>query len=254
MKRSIFVAAFLPLLCLSVIWGQVTAQKGRIEGTVLQAGGAAPQPVVGAKITVTKVNAANGALLAIPGRTEGTSLSNFGAAQFPGLQGAGQRGAPPPPPRGPQQQYALPIPPVFTDRSGKFVVSDLDEGSYRIAVTLNGYVRQEYGQRVFPGQGTQLNLAAGQTLRDLTIRLTATGNVGGRIMDNEGQPAVGVPLQLLKAIYNQFGQRVFQGAGTARTNDRGEYRFFWVTPGRYYLSAGSSAASLSFGNTNSSPN
>ena len=103
-------------------------------------------------------------------------------------------------------------------------------------------------------KGTQINLAAGQVLRDLTIRLTATGNVGGRLIDNEGQPAVGVPMQLLKAIYNQFCQRVFQNAGSVRTNDRGEYRFFWVTPGRYYLGAGSSAASLSFGNSNNSTN
>jgi hypothetical protein len=73
-------------------------------------------------------------------------------------------------------------------------------------------------------------------------------------MDNDGQPAVGVPLQMLKTIYNQFGHRVFQNAGTARTNDRGEYRFFWVTPGRYDVSAGSSASSISFGNANNSPN
>ena len=28
--------------------------------------------------------------------------------------------------------------------------------------------------------------------------------------------------------------------GTAQTNDRGEYRLFWVTPGRYYLSVAGS--------------
>jgi hypothetical protein len=254
MRRSLFIVATLLLLCFPILGAQVPAQKGRIEGVVSQAGGPVAQAVVGAKITVTKVNAASGALLAIPGRVEGTMLSNFGSAQFPGIANAGQRGAPPPAPPGPQQQYALPIPPVFTDRDGKFVVPNLDEGAYRIAVTMNGYVRQEYGQRVFPGQGTQINLAPGQVLRDLTIRLTATGNVGGRMMDNEGQPAVGVPMLLLKAVYNNFGQRIFQNAGNARTNDRGEYRFFWVTPGRYYVGAGSSAASMSFGNSNASPN
>src|SRR4029079_6401990 len=85
-------------------------------------------------------------------------------------------------------------------------------------------------------------LAAGQALKDVTIHLTATGNVGGRPIDNERQPAVCVPMQLLKAVYNQLGQRIFQNAGNARTNDRGEYRFFWVTPGRYYVAGGNSAA------------
>jgi hypothetical protein len=115
-------------------------------------------------------------------------------------------------------------------------------------------VRQEYGQRVFPGQGTLINLAAGQVLRDITMYLTPTGNVGGRIVDGEGQPGVGVPLQLLRAVYNQNGQRIFQGAGNARTNDRGEYRFYWVTPGRYYLIGGVSSATTGIGGGGNSPN
>jgi hypothetical protein len=72
----------------------------------------------------------------------------------------------------------------------------------------------------------------------MTIRLVPTGNIGGRIIDNLGKPAVGVPLQLLRAAYNQVGQRMFQQGGSVRTNDRGEYRFYWVTPGRYYIAGG----------------
>jgi hypothetical protein len=153
------------------------------------------------------------------------------------------------------QEAAPPIPPVTTDRSGRFVVPNLDEGAYRLVVTQNGYVRQEYGQRVFPGQGTLISLAAGQSFKDVTIRLTETGNAGGRIVDDSGLPGVGVPLQLLKATYNQTGQRVFQQAGTVRTNDRGEYRFYWVTPGRYYVAGGNAAANYTFsGFGNNSPN
>lgn len=43
---------------------------------------------------------------------------------------------------------------------------------------------------------------------------------------------------MLKATYSQAGQRIFQSSGTGSTNDRGEYRFYWITPGRYYLAAG----------------
>ena len=229
--------------------------RGRIEGIVLQAGSVNPQPVVGARITVTKVNASTGASFLVPGRTAGTSITTGPTTPFPGLPAPGQRGTPPPPPGAPTlQQMALPIPPVTTGRDGRFVAPDLEEGSYRVLVTQDGYVRQEYGQRVFPGQGTLITLGAGQVFRDMTIRLIETGNLGGRIFDNSGRPAVGVPLQLLKAIYNQTGQRIFQNAGTARTNDRGEYRFFWVTPGRYYLGGGNAAANYSFGGANTSPN
>jgi 5-hydroxyisourate hydrolase-like protein (transthyretin family) len=119
------------------------------------------------------------------------------------------------------------------------VVPDLDEGTYRIAVTLNGYVKQEYGQRSFTGQGTTLTVGKGEALvlKD-PIRMTRAGNISGRLTDNNGQPASGVPVQVLRVTYNAQGIRLFQAAGTSRTNDRGEYRLYWLTPGRYYLIAG----------------
>jgi hypothetical protein len=155
---------------------------------------------------------------------------------------------------GPLPDTAPAIPAVTTDQSGRFVMPDLDAGSYKLLITQNGYVKQEYGQRVFPGQGTLISLAAGQTFKDVTIHLTATGNAGGRIVDNTGLPAAAVPLQLLKASYNQYGQQIFQQAGTARTNDRGEYRFYWVTPGRYYVAGGNAAANYTFQGGNTNPN
>jgi hypothetical protein len=126
----------------------------------------------------------------------------------------------------------------MTDNAGKFAFSNVPAGTYRLLATLDGYVRQEYGQRVFPGQGTPLNLSTDEVLKDLTIRLTPAGNVSGRLVDNLGKPAVGVPLQLMKAVYTSAGLRSFQTVGNVRTNDRGEYRLYWMTPGRYYLAAG----------------
>jgi hypothetical protein len=36
------------------------------------------------------------------------------------------------------------------------------------------------------------------------------GNISGRIVDNLGKPAVGVQIQLMKAVYNQIGVKTFQ--------------------------------------------
>lgn len=252
---SMCVRTAVALICLSLssaLAAQVPATKGRIEGFVLQAGGAAPQPIVGARITVTKVDGATGANIPIlgAGSLPSVASSPSSTAIFPGMPTTiyGPDGLPrlmsvaPPAP-----QTTLPIPSVTTERDGRFVVPDLAEGTYRLLITHNGYVRQEFGQRVFPGQGTLINLTAGQVFNNITIRLTPTGNVGGRIVDNNGQPAVGVNLQLLKTTYNANGQRIFQNAGNAQTNDRGEYRLFWVTPGRYYVAGGSAAATFTFG-------
>lgn len=215
---------------------QQQVPRGRIEGTVLREG--TTEPVSGAKITVIRVNAQG-----TPVPTAGT-INTYLINPSPNVPlPPGPNPNAPPPPAGQQPPAAqpAPIPTVTTDRSGKFVVPDLEEGTYRLAVTLNGYVKQEYGQRGFAGQGTTLTLTRGEALKDLVVRLTRAGNVNGRITDENGQPAVGVPVQLLKVTYNAAGLKLFQQAGLARTNDRGEYRLYWITPGRYFLTAGTPA-------------
>jgi hypothetical protein len=209
---------------------------GRIEGTVLRAG--STEPVSGARVTVVRVNAATGATVPLAGTITSSSFGGTTAA-LPVVPGTGTgpfaQALPAPGPFPPP-----PIPAVTTERDGKFVVPNLEEGAYRVTISLNGYVRQDYGQRVFPGQGIPLTLSRGEVLKDLVVNLTQTGAVNGRIIDNNGQPAANVPVQLLRASYNSSAQRTFTTAGRATTNDRGEYRIFWIAPGRYYVAAGTS--------------
>src|SRR5262245_27979966 len=146
---------------------------------------------------------------------------------------------------------------VPTDAQGRFVIQNVEAGGYRITVAANGYARQEYGQKSFGAQGTVINEAPGQGLKDIVVRMTPAGNVTGHISDDLAKPAVGAQVQLLRTSYNPNGQKQFQAAGTAKTNDRGEYRLYWVTPGKYYLSAGSASGptrALEFGGTGDSPN
>ena len=45
---------------------------------------------------------------------------------------------------------------------------------------------------------------------------------------------------MLRASYSASGQKSFQSISTDKTDDRGEYRLYWLSPGRYYLNAGTS--------------
>jgi Carboxypeptidase regulatory-like domain len=126
-------------------------------------------------------------------------------------------------------------PTVTTDADGRFFMGNVEPGSYRIAVARNGYARQEYGQRVFGGPGRAIALAAGQRMTGLAFNLTPAGAVTGVVRDSAGEPVVGARVQLLRSSYNGSGQRTLRAAGGDRTNDRGEYRVYWVTPGRYYV-------------------
>jgi protocatechuate 3,4-dioxygenase beta subunit len=138
---------------------------------------------------------------------------------------------------------------TVTDRNGRFAFRDVEPGSYRIAAARNGYARQEYGQRVFGGPARVLSVAAGRT-ETVTIALTPAGTVTGIVRDSSGEALAGLQVQLLRQGYSGSGQRTFVTAGTDRTDDRGEYRVFWVTPGRYYVivhSIGSARAVASLG-------
>jgi protocatechuate 3,4-dioxygenase beta subunit len=135
------------------------------------------------------------------------------------------------------------IAPVTTGSDGKFAFKDLKPGTYRVAAAAMGFVRQEYGQRALNGSGRLLFVVAGQSIHDATIRITPSGTVSGRILDQNGQPATGAPVQLLRAVYNAQGKTYGRG-GAATVDDRGNYRIFGVTPGLYTLMVGTQAAGI----------
>jgi hypothetical protein len=129
-----------------------------------------------------------------------------------------------------------PTKPVFTDGNGKFALAGLDEGNYNVMFEANGYVGQRYGR--LESAGTPVTVTGGQATRDINVALTPAANIGGRVHDTSNQPLISVPVQLLEYTLDGYGRKVYRTVGTTRTNDRGEYRMYWVTPGRYYLRAG----------------
>src|SRR5262245_11784662 len=132
----------------------------------------------------------------------------------------------------PAQPPVMP-PTITTDAAGRFLVPQLEPGVYHLFVSAETYVSQDCGS------GKPVNVAPGQKVTGIRIPLMAAGNVNGHVRDLDGKPLAGVPVQLLKPMYNFRGERTLRSAGAASTNDRGEYRVFWVTPGRYYVIAGS---------------
>jgi len=197
--------------------------KGSIEGRVLNALNG--QPIAGAQVSaapgpgaltasVGGVLGAGGIVNAPPGATIIRATTSAGAI----------------PPAGPV---------ITTGNDGKFSFTDLNPGTYRISVSANGYAPQQYGQRAPNTVGTPITItAAGEQINSIVIALSPAAALTGRITDENGQPAVDVPVQLLHVLYNLQG-KVFQAITTSTANDRGEYRLYGIPPGRYYLVAGS---------------
>jgi ferric-dicitrate binding protein FerR (iron transport regulator) len=191
--------------------------KGSIEGTVVRSG--SNDPIANAQVSLV--------VALVHGQQFHSAIGPDGT--LPGVSA---------------RTSTLTIPPVETDERGRFVIRDVEPGSYRLVAARNGFVRQEYGQSADRRPGSVVTVAPGQSLKDLDFKLVSTGTVSGRVTDTRGEPLANMNVGLFRAAYDRNGHRTFLAAiPSVRTNDLGEYRFFWVSPGRYFVRADGSRSS-----------
>jgi len=122
-----------------------------------------------------------------------------------------------------------------TGPDGSFRFDNVKPGAYYVVANLQGYLPTEYGQRSPTGTGIALDVGSGQRVN---VRLTAwpTSGISGRVVDGDGEPIGRVQVVALRFIYSN-GKPATTLAQSVMTNDRGEYRMFWLTPGSYRVAA-----------------
>lgn len=123
-------------------------------------------------------------------------------------------------------------PPVAatTGPDGQFRMS-LNPGRYHVRAERTGFFPT-------PAGVTYLSLIPGERLKGVTIKLTASCAVSGKVLDAEGRPMAQVRVQGLRwTIGSVGGQRVLAPQGTASTGADGEYRMVGLPPGTYVFAA-----------------
>jgi hypothetical protein len=125
---------------------------------------------------------------------------------------------------------------MLTDDSGAFALAELPAGRYTLNASKSGFVSLSYGQRRPLQAGTPLQLADGQQLKDIEFRLPRGSVIAGRVYDEDGDALPGTVVTVTRYQYLQ-GDRRLVPAGTALTDDRGQYRVWGLMPGEYYVNA-----------------
>jgi 5-hydroxyisourate hydrolase-like protein (transthyretin family) len=115
---------------------------------------------------------------------------------------------------------------MTTEDDGRFSFGNVAPGRYRLTVTRRGYTRPPL----------PITVAAGQPPQSIQLNMAPTGSISGRVVDPVGRPMGNVEVKAMRASYPE-GRRVLMSVQSVLTNDLGEYRLFWLAPGRYYVSA-----------------
>ena len=126
---------------------------------------------------------------------------------------------------------------ITTDNAGRFEVRDLTPGQWTVKASKAGYITQAFGQRHPLEQPETVTLENGQRfVADLV--LMRGGAIGGRVVDEYGDPVFGARVQVLRSKMVR-GLRQLATAGTPDdTDDRGAFRIFGLPPGDYYVAVG----------------
>ena len=115
--------------------------------------------------------------------------------------------------------------------AGRFRFDGVVPGHYRAIADAPGFTRANLSGRV-----ARVTVARGAAVPEVTIAMTPASVISGRVVDQDGDPIAYASVEALRYGY-PAGKKALQQVGMARSDDRGEYRIFGLTPGRYYVRA-----------------
>jgi hypothetical protein len=107
-----------------------------------------------------------------------------------------------------------------TNEQGRFSMANVPAGTYRVFALDPDYLRKEHASSIV--------VAEGKPVANISIAMTRTAVIAGRVTNEHGDPAPNVFVR----AWTQMGQ-----VAEAKTNDLGEYRLFGLEPGTYTISA-----------------
>ena len=129
-------------------------------------------------------------------------------------------------------------PMTVTDRDGRFTFPDVRPGRYTVRAVREGFFGKPVNGTYPPTAWIDIVVAEKET-KQASLSLAQGAIIAGRIYDTTGAALSNATVQAYTTAY-QTGFSLLQPAitGPAKTtDDRGEYRLFWLPPGDYYLGA-----------------
>lgn len=156
----------------------------------------------------------------------------------------------------PQYPQDLPTAPkgrVMADGEGRYFFANLPAGEYYLRAAKEGYAGGVYGQRRASGDYQMFPLGEGERRMDARLTLWKYAVIAGTVLDEAGEPVVGVSVQALAK--DVVGGRTRYGTvnsapylvPAATTDDRGMFRLSRLVPGTYVVVVPSTQTTMPVG-------
>jgi protocatechuate 3,4-dioxygenase beta subunit len=121
-----------------------------------------------------------------------------------------------------------------TDASGRFQFEGLPPGKYDLRATKATEGTAIFGANNIRELGDLITLGDGETRSAVTLRFLRAASISGHVYDADGEPVADANVSLLRPGRNLGVATQVRYRGS-NTDDRGQYRFADISPGRYYL-------------------
>jgi hypothetical protein len=122
---------------------------------------------------------------------------------------------------------------MITSENGYFEFRGLPAGKFALEGAKRGFLEAGYQQH--EQFSTAIVTGAGFTTENLVLRVTPFALLGGRVVDESGEPVRNARIALFVENHRGGVDRVFP-AGFSATDDQGTYEFAAIEPGNYYVS------------------
>ena len=124
---------------------------------------------------------------------------------------------------------------TITDDDGRYELTGLAAGEWRLTTMKSGFISQQFGQRRPFGPAPPIAVSEGQRFT-ADFALTRASAINGRVFDEFGEPLAAVRIDVMRARMVEKQRRLEPVGEGDLTDDIGSFRIYGLPPGEYFVS------------------
>jgi len=126
-----------------------------------------------------------------------------------------------------------------TDDRGRFALANVPTGRQTIMIRADGFFVESPNPNFpfIPRADVPVTVSAGAPVAIPNVSMVQSGTIVGRVVDAQGNPFAFVQVQALRSTATTRNSGAPSDSANRMTDDRGEYRIFFVPPGEYVIRA-----------------